>query len=153
MSVAWAPTTVQVADYATSRTVAIDVPGTDAPSGDFTVSTYPTGAQVSRLIDGSCSWVLAGLDAALMSSDPDVVSSATTVAAIRTAGMIELTYPERDADIQTATALLAQADKMLVGLNSQNNQSAYQNAGSVNPMALVPIYSFPDPPWYGDRDL
>ena len=153
MTETWAPSTVQVADYVTSRTLDLTNPGSDTPVGDFTTNTYPTQAQVTRLINGATAWVRAGLTQAL-SADPVVVGIATVASAIRAAGMVELSYPERDGDLNTAKLLLDQAQLMLEELNSRNTSALIESGATVvDSSKLVPIYSMPDPSWYGDRNL
>lgn len=154
MSEAWAPTTVQVADYVTSRTLDLSNPGSDTPVGDFTTGTYPTAAQVGRLIDGSTAWVKAALAQPLLVSDVSLVEIARTAAAIRAAGMVELTYPERDGDLNTSKLLLDQAASMLEDLNNRNTSRLIETgAVVVDPSKLVPQFSMPSPVWWGDINL
>jgi hypothetical protein len=137
----------QVAAYVTSRTVDLTTPGQDTPTGTFTDNTWPTAAQVGNLIDVACRWVTTrtGPIAATLTDQ------AADVVALRTAGMVELSYPVRNADVDTATLLLAQADKARTDL-----VAAMQNTTGVNPTpagSALPVFSFPDPHWYGDRDI
>lgn len=152
MPYTWAPTTAQVADYVTSRTIDFTTPGSDTPVADFNANTVPNNDQVGRLINGSCAWVLAGLTSPL-TTGADVLALAAACAAVRTAGMVEASYPQRDDDINTGKLLLDQAFEMRASLDAANTADAYTNSGPTNPTQLVPIFSFPDPLWYGDRNL
>ena len=147
MANAWDPTTVQVADYVTSRTVSAATPGDDTPLGDFTADTYPTGDQVNRIIQGSSSWVSAEAG----SIDTTLYDLATTVAALHAAAMVELTYPERNADVSVvAERLLDEAHRHLETLTRANAGIGQSGPDAVS---MIPQYSFPGPPWYGDKDL
>jgi hypothetical protein len=148
---AWAPSTDQVADYVTSRTVTQTV-GAEQPSGTFSASTYPTDTQVNRLIASACDWVLLATGAL----DPTLTGSATDVAALRTAGMVELSYPDRTNDVTTAQALLAQADNALKALVAANLALTGKPPAMAN--TLLPVWQMPDDTssvWqtYGDTNI
>lgn len=154
MSETWAPSTAQVADYVTARTLDLSNPGSDTPVGDFTANTYPTATQVGRLIDGATAWVRAALSAPLVVTDATLTPIATTAAAIRAAGMVELSYPERDGDLNTAKLLLEQAQLMLETLSERNNTAlVVSGAAVVDASKLAPQYSMPAPVWHGDLNL
>jgi hypothetical protein len=143
----WAPTLEQVAGYVTSRTVDLAVPGSDTPLGTFTGNTWPTDTQVRGLIDIACRWVTTRTGPV----DSTLVDNAADVAALRAAGMVEASYPVRAGNVDTANLLLKQADTAKADL-----VAAMQNITGVNPTPVgsaLPQYSFPDPHWYGDRDL
>jgi hypothetical protein len=72
---------------------------------------------------------------------------ASAVAAVRAAGMIELSFPVRDADINTGQALLAQADAMLTRLVDANEAAS---PGTAAP-GILSAWAFPDPVVWGDR--
>jgi hypothetical protein len=144
----WIPTIDQVADYVTSRTVTT-TPGDDEPSGTFSADTYPTGDQVDRLIEAACNWVLSvtGPIAAALNDN------AADVAALRAAGMVELSYPVRDGDINTAELLLAQALLGRTDLVKANTAATGVDPGGGLASTLLPQWSFPDPVAWGDTNL
>lgn len=132
----WAPVADDVADFITSRTFSVKVPGADTPTGAFSADTYPTDQQVDRLIEGACAWVTVVTGPI----DSTLEKAARSVATMRAAGMVELSFPERDADIDVATSMLQQAF-----LARQELITANQNAG-VEPVAMgahSPVYNFP----------
>lgn len=148
----WAPTLDGVADYVTSRTVDTITPGSDTPTGTFSEVTYPTGTQVQRLIDAACAWVLAATGPIAA----DLEEGARGVAAMRAAGMVELTYPIRDNEIeQVAQVLLAEA------LAGRDELAAANRAAGVVIISATPSPrgTFPDayparldgPAWGVDR--
>lgn len=142
----WAPTTVQVASYVTSRTVDYATPGSDTPAGDFTADTYPTAAQVRNIINDACAWVVAGVG----TLDASLVDLARAAAAVRSAGMVELSFPIRDADVSsTADAFLREADKLMERLHLTNTGKTGTDVAPGT--TLLPQYTFPDPAWWGDR--
>jgi len=143
----WAPTLEQVAGYVTSRTIDLTTPGSDTPLGTFTANTWPTDVQVNSLIEVACRWVTTRTGPI----DDTLADHAGDVAALRAAGMVELSYPVRNADVDTATLLLGQAEKAKADL-----VAAMQTVTGVDPTPVgsaLPAFSFPDPHWYGDRDL
>jgi hypothetical protein len=131
----WAPGLAQVAAYVTSRTVtATTDDGT--PVNTFTADTFPTSTQVSDIITDACAWV-----AAIAGNvDESLYILASTVAALRTAGMIQLAFPVREGDVPNAAALLAQADKTLAAL-VRTQEAAGAGVGGLSPKG-----SFPCPP-------
>lgn len=149
----WAPSLAQVADYVTSRTVDMATPGSDTPLGTFTSGTWPTDIQVTRLIDASCLWVMTATSAI----DPTLMDQAANTVALRTAALIELSYPIRNASSSSstidpvATALLAAADAARVDLVLKQQFITGTNPTPVG--SALPVYSFPDPQWFGDRNL
>jgi len=145
---AWAPTLIQVASYIPGRTVAVDSVS-DALATTFSATTRPTGVQVTQLITDACAWVLlrTGTIIATGPSAAPLATMATATAAVRTAGMVELSYPVRTAEVNTAAQLLAQADKMLDELITANTTAGASDAG---PAVLLPTGSFPPPPAWGD---
>ena len=136
--VPWVPDLRTVADYVPSRTIPVDTPADD-PLMTFDATTRPTGEQVARIAQGAVRWVANSVGTV----DPTLYEQATDVAAIRAAGMVELVYPVRDADVQNAQALLAQADAALVALQSRNE--AVTGTSPEAESALMPQFSFPDP--------
>lgn len=143
----WAPSLEQVGDYVTSRTIDTNTPGGDTPTGTFSNDTYPTGDQVDRLIASACRWVA--------SATGEVVTAlgdnATDVAAMRAAGLVELSYPLRNNDVdEVAGVLLDQASAARTDLVALNRA---QGGTGVNANAS-PLGSFPDAAcWRGDEPV
>jgi hypothetical protein len=142
---AWAPGLPDVGAYITSRTLDNAVPGNDTPTGTFSESTYPTDAQVDPLIDQACQWVTVKTGTV----STTLYDLAKSTASLRIAGLVELSFPLRDADVSNAELLLAQADASRADLAAANIEIT--GVDPSNPAAvLVPVYAFPDPPWWGD---
>lgn len=142
----WAPELTQVGAYVTSRTVDLEGnPGSDSPSGTFSSSTTPTAGQVQQIIDDACSWVTL-VTGPIASSLED---QAAAVAALRAAGIVEMSFPERNADVdQAVSALLLQAKFARDELAAANRA-----AGATGPNASAsPQFSFPDPAAWRDDD-
>jgi hypothetical protein len=137
----WVPTRRQAAKYVSERTISADQTS-DAPLNDFTDATNPTGPQADEHIAAAVGWVTTRAGTV----EPSLYAQATEVAAVRAAGMIELSYPVRQNDINTAQALLAQASGMLTALVDANEQV---NIASGAP-GLLSEYAFPAPPSWGD---
>lgn len=143
MAEPWAPTLEEVADYVPTRTIPTIGVGEQQPLGTFDTTTTPTGAHAQRIIDRAVSWVLARTGAVAESAQ----GAAKDVAALRAAGLVELAYPDRDADVNTATALLGQADAALDDLVAANLSAGGGSGSDAQPLAL---HSFPAPHPYGD---
>lgn len=138
----WVPTRRQVAKYVAERTIPSDQ-STDAPLNDFTDATNPTAPQADEHIAAAVAWVTARTGSVVAA----LYGSATEVAAVRAAGMIELSFPVRDADINTAAALLAQADRWLTALADANENAG----GSTDHTGVLAQWSFPAPVTWGDE--
>lgn len=140
----WAPTREHVADYVTSRTVDTDTPGDDAPTGTFFEHTYPTGDQVDRLIASATAWVLNVTGPVVT----DLEGTARDAAALRAAALVEMSYPERDADVEVANVLLEQALAARTELAAANRAAGGVGVGT----AATPLGCFPDAAiWTGDQ--
>jgi hypothetical protein len=131
------PTLPQVAAYVPGRTLAVD-DATGTPQNTFSATTRPTDAQVNQLITDAVAWV--GMKTGLV--DGSLMTAATAVAAVRAAGMVDITWPERDADVNAGQAWLDMAEKMRTELEAANEKITGVDPGTV---ALPPFYSFPDP--------
>jgi hypothetical protein len=145
----WAPTLPDVANYVPRRTVVGAADGYGAPVNTFDTTTHPTAAIATGLITDACNWVLAKTGPV----DASLTGMALATAAVRTAGMVELTYPDNRDDLSTAETLLRQADEMRTDLAAANE--AVTGGNPEDPQAhLMPVYSFPPPgPWAADFDL
>lgn len=144
--VPWVPTRRQVAKYIAERTVPADQ-SSDAPLNDFTDLTTPTAVQADEHIAAAVAWVATA--AGTVTSG--LYGSAAEVAAVRAAGMIELAYPVRDADVNTAVQLLAQADTWLAALVEGNEDVVDPGDGGGDTVGhVLPRWAFPEPVSYGD---
>lgn len=138
------PTRPQVAKYVPQRTIVADQ-SSDLPGTDFGPLTTPTADQADDHIAAAVLWVAdrcGTLDASLY-------GTAAAVAAVRAAGMIELSYPVRDADINTAEQLLAQADAWLTAL-CEANEATDGGGGGDTPSGVLARWAFPAPVAWGD---
>lgn len=136
--VPWIPSLRSVADYVPSRTVPVDSP-ISTPQMTFNTSTIPSGEQAHRQILSAVRWVISRVGTV----DTTLYAHAHDVASLRAAGLIELSYPERDGDVNTATALLAQAELALKDLVTANvSVTGVSNDPSTD---LLPQYAFPYP--------
>ena len=147
----WAPTLAQVGSYIPARTMAVQTTS-DEPLNTFTTETRPTGAQVASIITGACSWVILRTGTIITTGPPAAIvaaltAAATATAAVRAAGMVELSYPVRQGDINTSAQLLAQAETMLTQLVEANASAGAVDAAEP---VLLPTGQFPDPPRWGD---
>lgn len=144
----WAPDLPRVADYIPQRTLVGAVDGYGSPADSFTPDTHPTDAQVTRLIAEACTWVTTRTG----TIDASLVDSATSCAALRTAGMVELAYPDTSRDAGVATELLRQADAMRTDLAKANE--AITGDDPEDPAAhLLPLWSFPAADPNGDLEF
>lgn len=140
----WRPDLTTVATYIAQRTVTVTAPGVETPVGTFTHDTTPTADQAATLVDAAVRHVATRVGATIA---PALYEQARDAAAMRAAGLIELSYPIRDADLNTGDRWLKLADGALDTLIAANPDPT----GS--PGALVPVYSFPDAPLYADIPL
>lgn len=141
----WRPDLTTVATYIPERTVTLLAPGDEGLANTFTNDTTPTADQVSTLIDAAARHVATktGTINALL------YEQARDAAAMRAAGLVELSYPVRDGDLNVGDRWLKLADSAIDALSTAN----LDPTSSVHPSALVPVYSFPDAPVYGDLNL
>jgi len=136
--VPWVPSLREVADYVPSRTVPIDT-AADDPKMTFDTTTRPNGESVARLIKAAVGWVTATCG----TIDSSLYDTAQSVAAIRAAALVEMSYPERDGDTNVSNILLLQADNALKALEKRNEiLTDTSNDPTAN---LLPDWSFPDP--------
>lgn len=129
----YVPSLTQVGAYVPQRTVQVGI-GTDTLSYTFDGSTTPTAAAVTSLRTDAVQWMTSRLG---MVAGP-VMVQASYVAAIRTAGMIELSLASSAEDMQQAQFLLAQADEGLTALVTSNEDAG----GGINAGGLLPQWSF-----------
>ena len=112
----WAPTREQVAAHVPRRTLLGDVNGFGTAVATFTDATTPTGEQCDAIILSACNWVLlvtGTLNAALSTTGADC-------AALRAAGLVELTWPDNREDLTDGELLLKLAESMRKDLAAAN---------------------------------
>jgi hypothetical protein len=135
----WVPGLRAIADYVPTRTIESgDL--TQTPQMTFTTDTTPSGEQVYRQIRAAVRWVISRTGTV----KEVLYGAARDVAAIRTAGMIELSWPSRDAGINTARELLTQAEAALKDLVISNSGATDVEPGDPG-QALLPVWYAPDP--------
>lgn len=147
-AVTWRPELWHVAAYIPRRTLVGAVDGYGNALETFTNDTHPSAQAVNRLISDSCAWI-----GVVVNPVADTLGEqARAAAAIRTAGLVELTWPDNRDDISTADALLQQAAALRVDLDTAN--TAATGSDPEDPAAnLLPVYSFPTPVAWGDALL
>ncbi len=151
----WAPTRTRVAAYVPSRPLVPTPDGRNIDLGTWTDDTRPSGGQVDVIIRDAVNWV----SDATGTLDLTLYQSANACAAIRAAAFIELGYPERNDPMKstantTSDRLFKQADQMLAALVARNK--AITGADGDDPEAafeIVPLWSFPNAPAWGDSLL
>ncbi len=148
----WAPTRSRVAAYVPSRPLVPTPDGRNVDLGTWTDETRPTGRQVDTIIQDACNWVTD----ATGTLDATLHQSAMAVATFSAAAAIELGYGERDTANKsvantTSDRLFKRADQMLASLVARNR--ALTGTDGDDPEAvfeIVPVWSFPAAPSYGD---
>lgn len=140
----WLPTLEDVADYVPTRTVPEDTPGQDDPLGTFTSATTPTADAVTRLILRAASEVQVAIGEDVPTELHDAAKTAT---ALRAAAFVELAYPRRDADVNVASSLLAEANRAL-----ERGRVAIITLPDSS-VGASPLWEFPDPVAYGDVNI
>lgn len=116
----WRPTIGEVAAILRARTKPRH--GQD-PTGTFNANTRPTGDEVDALITQACAQIAASFLGDVPESSED---DARQAAALRTAVLIEVTYPEQTEDGGLNPALSQQADDAMTTLiNTANVRSLF----------------------------
>lgn len=138
-----------MATYIPERSVPVDdVDG--QPVLTFTADTRPTATQVDSQIADAVVWV----SIATGTLDETLYDAARAVAAIRAAGLIELSWPIRDADRNTGRDLLTQADAMLKQLAARNVTLTGEDPDDPDGVfEILPVWSFPAAADWGDTTL
>ena len=145
MSESWAPAIDDVARHIPTRTRDTQTPGSDVMLGTFNASTTPTGDQAQAVIDSAVLGVLSQTGP-LDQTDGGLVAQARAAVEWRAAADIEISYPNRDADVRVYDQLDARAKYELTTLL---RRLQYQGEGEPS---AVPYWSFPNPPVYADMD-
>jgi hypothetical protein len=147
LRVAWSPFLSDVADHVPWLTVDLRTPGDQTYLGTFTGWTAPTDEQAQRHIDAAASIVAPIVGVIPAASQPQIYRLARTATALRAAATLARAFPRNNRDIDTASALLADAKTALTSLDD-----ATANLGA-NPVNAVPVLYAPDPVWWGDVNL
>ncbi|MGP3914306.1 hypothetical protein [Nonomuraea sp. 10N515B] len=148
MAEPWTPTLEQVADHVPTRTRPIEPPGSTEYLNTFTAQTTPTDEAARRHIAAAVVEVLGAAGGSIPATPAFLQELASAAAALRTAASIELAYPNRDADVSVADQLDQRAKDAL-----QRLIDAINDQGSGPEGSLLPVWSMPDPVWYGDYPL
>lgn len=132
----WFPSLRDVADLVPSRTVPINNTS-DIPLMTFNNNTVPNAEQVARQIRAAVHWVTS------FTGDVHITlyGNAQDVAALRTAGMVELSYPDRNADINVGESLLREASRAVNQLQEAN--SFLMGTDNTIGNTIVPQWSMP----------
>lgn len=141
---AWTPGLPDIGAYVTSRTLDNSTPGDATPTGTFSQDTYPTDGQVAGLTPGGVEWVTAVTGPI----DGTLTDLAKATAALRVAGLVELSFPLRDADVTNAQNLLDAATAQRADLASAN--IAITGVDPHEAAQLMPQWSQPSSPYWGD---
>lgn len=137
----WAPGLADVARHCPTRTRDTKTPGSDKLLNTFNGNTTPDDSTVQQMIDDT----LASLEAlvgdvpGVTATHPELATALRVYVEFQVASDIELAYPNRDADIQTASALNARAQAQLKAI-----QQALAGA-DMGQTAVDPVWAFPDP--------
>lgn len=150
----WAPTLAEVADYTTARTLVPQANGSNLEVYAFSTTTRPTADQVTRIIADACGWVTLKCG----TIDASLNVSANSCAALRSAGLVELRYPERahvnrEDAIATAKELLKQADQAREELHLANQALTGEDPQDSGFLEIAPVWSFPSAVAWGDSLL
>jgi hypothetical protein len=145
----WRPSPADVGKYVPSRTLVVDrATATNIIHATFDAATQPTGMQVESLITDAVGWVTLRVGTVV----PALYPMASSAAALWAAAAVERGYPTRESDVNIAADLQRQADAMRADLALANE--AATGVDPENPAAtLVPIWQFPPPPRWADRDF
>ncbi len=147
-TVVWRPELWDVAAYVPRRTLVGAVDGYGNALDTFDQTTLPRGAVVWRLISDACAWVLLTTGAV----DTTLADAAKACAAIRAAALVEAGYPDNRDDLTNADTLLKQAEQMRKDLAAANTALGVDDPATTAD-DLLPVWSFPAAPSYGDCDL
>lgn len=145
MTQAWQPALDDVGRLIPTRTRDTADPGSDEMLGTFTTTTTPDADAAQATIDAAVRDVLS-LTGPLDGADTELLDAARNAAAWRAAADIEISYPNRDADVSVYQELDARAKYELAGLL---RRLQIQGEGAEE---AVPFWSAPPPPPYADRD-
>ncbi|MDX3100449.1 hypothetical protein [Nonomuraea angiospora] len=146
MAEPWTPSLEMVADHIPTRTRPIEPPGETRYLNTFTSETTPTDVQAQRRIEDAVVTVLAAVGGVVPAAPMFLSILAREAAALRAAADIEIAYPDRDADVAVYEQLNELANAKLERLVQAINDQGHGTSGS----SLLPVWSMPEPPWWGD---
>jgi hypothetical protein len=154
---AWAPSPSDVAKRIPTRTRDTRTPGSDRLLGTFTPDTTPDDGQAYNAIEAAVTWVRSQTGDALDLADPEMTTQARTTAEWRAAADIELSYPNRDADIRVYTWLDQRAKDEMGALIKQIEIKTGEPPGGIGGpgggfAVHPPAWKAPPPPPWADRD-
>jgi hypothetical protein len=152
-TVPWAPSPSDVAKRIPTRTRDTRTPGSDRLLGTFTPDTTPDDGQAYNAIETAVTWVTAQTGDSLDLADPEMTTSARSCAEWRAAADIEISYPNRDADIRLYQWLDQRAKDELASLIQLITIKTGKPPGGIAAGAVLSVeWHAPElPPWY-DRD-
>lgn len=144
----WVPSRERVATYIPERTVEIDRLSNGVPVNDFTPDTRPSDRQINMQIEDAAGWITMTCG----DVDASLHEAARGLCAVRAAGMAEISWPVRDADINAGQALLAQAETGLKALKARNDLfTVTPEDPDDDVFEVLPVFSFPAASPYGDH--
>lgn len=145
----WTPGRSRVANYLPGRTLVASQNGGNTYVRSFDSTTNPPGVVVDRLIADAVAWVTT----AAGTIDETLYESAATAAAMYAASNVELGYPDREVSVKQSGINLSEELLRRATLLRDDLVRANASAGAIPVDAasqLLPVYSFPDPPAWGD---
>lgn len=134
----WIPTREQVAAYIPRRTHVGAAAGWGTTQGTFTTLTNPSADSVDSLITQAAQWIelLAGPVVTVAATE-----AATTAAAMRVAGWIQLQWGDGAEDAKHGERLLAEAEKLRRDVAAANVVEA--GVDPTVPAVVMPVWYFP----------
>ena len=149
----WVPTRDNVADYVPHRTLARQpnntTEGEDVYRLTFDVDTRPNGATVDRLIGDGIAYVTGRVAPLHVSSQ----ATAAVIATLYAAAAVERGWPHDDQSLQRANDMEKRMTDMLAGLIAANDRANQDDGTTPDPSKLLPAWSFPAAPLWGDSLL
>ena len=147
----WAPDRSRVANYVPHRTLSRSLESTTASSDKyqfmFDATTTPTGVAVDRLVADGVAWVAARANPL----NARLEDAAGVIAALYGAAAVERGWPSDDSSLQRANDLEKRMDALLADLVAANTDANTQDQGAGDyAIDVVPMYTFPPPPAWGD---
>lgn len=134
----WIPTREQVAAYIPRRTHVGATTGWGVTQNTFSELTNPSKDSVDSLITQAAQWIelLAGPIVTVAASE-----AATTAAAMRVAGWIQLQWGDTPEDAKQGERLLAEAEKLRKDVAAANVVET--GVDPTLPAVVMPVWSFP----------
>lgn len=145
----WAPSVADVAKRIPTRTRDTRSPGSDRLLHTFTPDTTPDDGAAYNAIEAAVAWVMGQVDDSLDYGDAQMTTHARAAAEWRAAADIELSYPNRDADIRVYQWLDQRAKDEMEALVKYITIVTGKPPGGVghNVVHSVVWVSLAPPPW------